>query len=253
MVGGHPFTDYHRLMVQIALLAALVVSAGAALAAEAPADDPAQWIAVKGATAERVAVPVFGGRVMLYRAGKRGAEPIILIHGLSRSGARDWAQVIPGLASGYDVYALDLPGFGGSDKGNHLYSPSNYVRVLDALFGERLKRPATLVGHSMGGVVALAYAAAYPDRVRRLIVADVAGVLHRSVYGEFLGRAITERAIGDSPWYDMLIKVIVSQAENLPAKFKDYLLPLLFLNGCPMFSMRPQTRLRSILRRPWPI
>lgn len=186
-------------------------------AAAALADD-ADWIGVKGASAERIRVPVFNGDVVLYRAGKRGAEPIILIHGLSRNGARDWAQVIPALASGYDVYALDLPGFGGSDKGNHLYSPSNYVRVLDALFGERLKRPVTLVGHSMGGVVALAYAAAYPDRVRRVIVADVAGVLHRSVYGEFLGRAVTERALGDSPWYDTLVRLIVTQAESLPAK-----------------------------------
>lgn len=186
-------------------------------AAAALADD-ADWIAVKGATAERVRVPVFNGDVVLYRAGKRGAEPIILIHGLSRSGARDWAQVIPALAGSYDVYTVDLPGFGASDKGNHLYSPSNYVRVLDALFGQRLKRPAILIGHSMGGVIALAYAAAYPDRVRRLVVADVAGVLHRSVYGEFLGRAVAERAMGDSPWHDALVKLIISQAENLPAK-----------------------------------
>ena len=195
-----------------ALLCAALLGAAAALA------DDADWIAVKGASAERVRVPVFNGNVVLYRAGKRGAEPIILIHGLSRNGARDWAQVIPALASSYDVYAVDLPGFGDSDKGNHLYSPSNYVRVLDALFGERLKRPATLIGHSMGGVIALAYAAAYPDRVRRLIVADVAGVLHRSVYGEFLARAVTERTMGDSPWYDALVKLIVTQAENLPAK-----------------------------------
>ena len=160
---------------------------------------------------------MFNGDVVLYRAGKRGAEPIILVHGLSRGGARDWAQVIPALAASYDVYAVDLPGFGGSDKGNHLYSPANYVRVLDALFGQRLKRPAILIGHSMGGVIVLAYAAAYPDRVRRLIVADVAGVLHRSVYGEFLGRAVAERAIGDNPWYEALVKVIISQAENLPA------------------------------------
>jgi pimeloyl-ACP methyl ester carboxylesterase len=127
-------------------------------------------------------------------------------------------QVIPALASSYDVYAFDLPGFGESDKGNHLYSPANYVRVLDALFGERLKRPATLIGHSMGGVIALGYASTYPDRVRRLIVADVAGVLHRSVYGEFLARAVTERAMGDSRWYDALVKLIVTQAENLPEK-----------------------------------
>ncbi len=191
---------------------------GALIATRGALADDADWIAVKGASAERVRVPVFNGDVVLYRAGKRGAEPIILIHGLSRAGARDWAEVIPALAGSYDVYALDLPGFGGSDKGNHLYSPSNYVRVLDALFGERLKRPVTLIGHSMGGVIAFAYAAAYPDRVHRLIVADVAGVLHRSVYGEFLGRAVAERAVGDSPWHDALVKLIITQAENLPAK-----------------------------------
>ena len=175
---------------------------------------------MKGASAELVRVPVFAsGRVMLYRAGRHGAEPVILIHGLGSTGARDWAQVIPALAASYDVYALDLPGFGASDKGNHLYSPANYVRVLDALFHERLKRPADVVGHSMGGVVALAYAAAYPERVRRLVVADVSGVLHRSVYGEFLGRAMAERKVGaDSPWFEMLSRLITAQAENLPAR-----------------------------------
>jgi len=173
---------------------------------------------VKGATAERVEVPVFAGKVMLYRAGKRGADPVVLIHGLGTAGARDWAKVVPELAASYDVYALDLPGFGASDKGNHLYSPSNYVRVLDSLLAGKVKRPANVVGHSMGGVVALAYSAAYPDRVKRLVVVDVAGVLHRSVYGEFLGRMVAERHFGDSPWYDMLARLITTQAENLPAK-----------------------------------
>ena len=174
---------------------------------------------VKGATAERVPVAVFGGRVMLYRAGKRGAEPVILIHGLGHPAARDWTEVIPALAASYEVWAPDLPGFGASDKGNNLYSPANYVRVLDALFAERLKRPANVVGHSMGGVVALAYAAAYPDRVQRLVVVDVAGVLHRSVYGEFMGRMVAERRLGaDSPWLELLSRVITTQAENLPAK-----------------------------------
>jgi pimeloyl-ACP methyl ester carboxylesterase len=206
-------------------------------AAAAPAQD-VDWIAVKGASVERVPVPVFAGRVALYRAGKRGAEPVILIHGMGHPAARDWAQVIPGLAAaGYDVYALDLPGFGASDKGNHDYSPANYVRVLDALFAGRLKRPADVVGHSMGGVVALAYAAAYPERVRRLVVVDAAGVLHRSVYGEFLGRMLAERKVGaDSPWLEMLNRLIATQAENLAAKAGAFDNPLVrqrLLRGDP--------------------
>jgi pimeloyl-ACP methyl ester carboxylesterase len=164
-------------------------------------------------------VPVFNGNVVLYRAGRRGAEPVVLVHGLGKAAARDWAQVIPALASSFDVYALDLPGFGASDKGNHLYSPANYARVLDSLLAERIRRPFSLVGHSMGGVIALAFAADYPERVRRLVVADVAGVLHRSVYGEFLGRAVAGRAVGsESAWHEALIKLVISQAENLPAK-----------------------------------
>jgi pimeloyl-ACP methyl ester carboxylesterase len=122
---------------------------------------------------------VFGGRVVLYRAGRRGAEPVVLVHGLGKIGARDWAHVIPALASRYEVYALDLPGFGASDKGNHLYSPANYARVLDSLLAERVRRPFNLVGHSMGGVIALTFAADYPERVRRLVVADVAGCTAR--------------------------------------------------------------------------
>jgi pimeloyl-ACP methyl ester carboxylesterase len=211
-----------------ALSAWLLAWASVASAAHTAAgEDPAEWIGVKGASAERVAVPVFGGQVMLYRAGRRGAEPVLLIHGLGPAGARDWAQVIPGLAASYDVYALDLPGFGASDKGNHLYSPANYVRVLDALFAGRLKRPANVVGHSMGGVIALAYATAYPERVRRLVIVDAAGVLHRSVYGEFLGRAMAERAIGaDSPWFELLTRLITSQAENSPKGSVSLDLPL---------------------------
>jgi pimeloyl-ACP methyl ester carboxylesterase len=192
---------------------------------------------VKGATAERVPVAVFGGSVMLYRAGKRGAEPVILIHGLGTAAARDWAEVIPALAATYDVHAFDLPGFGASDKGNHLYSPSNYVRVLDALFTERLKRPAHVVGHSMGGLIALSYAAAYPDRVRRLVVVDVAGVLHRSVYSEFLGRTLAQSKVGGSPWFEMLAKLITAQAENLPAKG-------------PMSLELPQVRQRMLRGEP---
>jgi pimeloyl-ACP methyl ester carboxylesterase len=210
-------------VIRVALAASLLACTNVLAQAKAPAapasEDPAGWMRVKGARAERVAVPVFGGSLMLYRAGKRGAEPVILIHGLGAAAARDWAETVPALADGYDVYALDLPGFGASDKGNHLYSPSNYVRVLDALFSERLKRPANVVGHSMGGVIALAYAAAFPDRVRRLVVVDAAGVLHRSVYGEFMGRMMAERTLGaDSPWLELLSRFITLQAENLPVK-----------------------------------
>jgi len=158
-------------------------------------------------------VPVF------KRAGEEGDPAVLLVHGYPAS-SHMWRPALEALAErGLYALAPDLPGFGASDKGDHLYSPANYVKVLEALFAGRLKRPANVVGHSMGGVIALAYAAANPDRVRRLVIVDAAGVLHRSVYSEFLGRAMAERKMGaDSPWLEMLNKIIAAQAESLPTK-----------------------------------
>src|SRR4029077_20469429 len=145
---------------------------------------------------ERVAEPVFGGHVMLYRAGPADAAPVVLIHGLGQNGAKDWDKLIPALSSRYQVLALDLPGFGQSDKGNELYSPVNFTRVIESVVGSRVSRPFVLVGHSMGGAVAIAYASRYPERVRRLVAVDAAGILHRAVYAQSLSRLVTEAAGG---------------------------------------------------------
>lgn len=181
----------------------------------AHATPPADWIKAPGARAEFVAEPVFGGQMALYRAGPEDAEAIVLVHGLGTPAARDWGLVIPALAQRYQVIAVDLPGFGNSSKGNHHYTPDNLARALDAA----LKTPArfTLVGHSMGAGVAIAYAAAHPERVSRLVLVDAAGVLHRSVYIEYLALKGLERAIGaDSPLFPAISRAIHRRAESWP-------------------------------------
>jgi pimeloyl-ACP methyl ester carboxylesterase len=193
------------------------------LTATAQASPAADWLQGPNAAAEFVEEPVFGGRVALYQAGPRGAqegiEAVVLVHGLGKNAAKDWAKVIPALAAHYTVFALDLPGFGQSDKGNHLYSPDNFARVLEAVLEKRVQRPFALVGHSMGGAVALAYVGAHPRRVSRLILVDAAGVLHRSVYAEFLGRVAAQRAMGmDSPWFESVVRAIQLRAENWPIR-----------------------------------
>lgn len=198
------------------ILLALCLAPLAALA-----QPPSDWYAAANASAEFVREPVFGGQVALFRAGPADGEPVVLIHGLGAAAARDWSNVIPALAHRYAVYALDLPGFGYSDKGNHLYSPENFARVLEAVLGERVQRPFALVGHSMGSAVALAYVTAFPRRVSRLVLVDSAGVLHRSVYAEFLGRVGAQRAIGmDSPWFDQVVRAIQLRVENWPVHGK---------------------------------
>jgi pimeloyl-ACP methyl ester carboxylesterase len=156
---------------------------------------------------------------MLYRAGRRAGPAVVLIHGLGQNGARDWAKLIPALAESHDIYALDLPGFGQSDKGNHLYSPANFARVIEAVAGAHIARAFVLIGHSMGGAVSLAYAAAYPQRLERLILVDMAGVLHRAVYAEFLSR-LGAQAAGvspeDAPWFTASVRAVLTRAESIP-------------------------------------
>lgn len=186
----------------------------------APTVDAAAWMGVKGARAEPVGESVFGGSVMLYRAGKAGADAVVLLHGLGPNGARDWARVVPALAPHYDVFALDLPGFGLSGKGNELYSPENMVRVIEQAVAPRVGRPFALVGHSMGAAVALGYAAAHPQRVRRLVLADMAGVLHGAVYGQSLARfGVGQVAAGvpaDAPWLDSVLRRLMTKIDSMP-------------------------------------
>ena len=184
------------------------------------ASPPADWIKAPGATAVLVKETVFGGRIAVYRAGPANArQAVVLLHGLGKAAARDWEHVIPVLAKRYAVYAVDLPGFGFSDKGNHHYSPDNMARALEAALAPLVGRPFVLIGHSMGGAVAVAYAATYPQRVDRLVLVDVAGVLHRSVYAEFLARAAAQRVVGlDSPWYESMVRAIQARAEVVPLR-----------------------------------
>jgi pimeloyl-ACP methyl ester carboxylesterase len=128
---------------------------------------------------QRIEEPVFEGRVAVYEAGRGKARSILLVHGLGEDGARDYSDQIAWLRETFHVVAVDLPGFGQSDKGNFLYSPANYVGVIKHVADRTIRRPFVLVGHSLGGLVALRYAAMYPGEVERLVVISPPGVLHR--------------------------------------------------------------------------
>ena len=199
------------------MMRALALAVALLGAVPASAQEPVEWLQGGNATAEPVRETVFGGQVMVYRAGPPASQetPVVLVHGLGQNGARDWSRLVPALAGRYAVYALDLPGFAQSDKGNHLYSPDNLARVIEEAIGSRIGAPFTLVGHSMGGAVSLAYTARYPQRVARLVLVDAAGVLHRSVYADFLARANAQRALGESQLLDTVLRAIQLRSERL--------------------------------------
>ena len=99
-------------------------------------------------------------------------SPVILIHGVAAS-LHDWDELTPELAqNGYASYALDLLGHGDSPKPD---SRSYHVEWLFEHFSKwmtslRLTEPAILVGHSLGGFIALEYARRFPTRTRGLVL-----------------------------------------------------------------------------------
>ena len=101
--------------------------------------------------------------------------PIILIHGLAAS-TYDWVDLIPALAgAGYCVYALDLLGHGRSFKPGDLnqYHIDRIFEHLDAWIDSlQLEQRPILIGHSLGGYLAIEYALRFPEKVRALVLAD---------------------------------------------------------------------------------
>ncbi len=190
-------TRIRRLaFVGLAAAACWLVSPGDAFAADSGETDvtkrdralPQRW---SGTYYDN---PVFDGRVYVVEAGPADAPPVLLVHGLGQSGYQDWWEVIDALEHEYRVVALDLPGFGRSDAVAGELSPPRYAALLDWLSRERELEPVRLVGHSMGAAVALYFAGAYPERVERVVLADVAGVLQRVA---FLRGVLAEQSLSD--------------------------------------------------------
>ena len=106
--------------------------------------------------------------VVHYEAYGRGT-PVILLHGWLGSWGC-WLGTMEALASRHRTYALDFWGFGESDKRRESYNVSDFVSLVDQ-FMERLGiQSAPVMGHSMGGTVALSLALDRPQRVKKVAV-----------------------------------------------------------------------------------
>jgi pimeloyl-ACP methyl ester carboxylesterase len=103
--------------------------------------------------------------------------PLLLLHGgIIDAAACSWGEVIEPLASDFRVVALDLLGYGRSDAPDARYATTDHVDVVADAVAELDLAPLSVVGLSLGGGVALGYALAYPDRVRRLVLVDSYGL-----------------------------------------------------------------------------
>jgi pyruvate dehydrogenase E2 component (dihydrolipoamide acetyltransferase) len=118
-----------------------------------------------------------GVAIRYFVAGE--GEPILLVHGLG-GGASNWVLVAPSLARRSRVLAVDLPGHGGSAALPRASGLSAFSERLKLLLVRERAAPALVVGHSLGGAVALQLAATYPEAVRALALVGSAGARRES-------------------------------------------------------------------------
>ncbi|HEY9632965.1 MAG TPA: alpha/beta hydrolase [Coleofasciculaceae cyanobacterium] len=109
-----------------------------------------------------------------YRIGGEGEEALLLLHMNPRS-SDEFREIMPIFAQKRRVIAMDLMGFGDSDKPPRMYSVADYAKTVIALFDELGIEKANILGNHTGAFVSGEVAVAYPDRVEKLILSNVAG------------------------------------------------------------------------------
>lgn len=129
--------------------------------AQAPAPEPRQ-------------VEIFGQKIHYLEAGAASNPAVILLHGLGGD-MSNWAMTIPALSGKYHVYVPDQVGFGKSDKPIANYRVGMLVEFLDVFCRKLGVQKATLVGNSLGGWTAAAFAIAHPEKVDKIVLVDAAG------------------------------------------------------------------------------
>lgn len=124
----------------------------------------------KGAISGRL-ISIDGQQVHIEERGQ--GEPVFLIHGFGGS-TFSWREVLPKLAEKHRVIALDLNGFGFTERPRRLihYARSGQIRLILRVMNALGVESAHFIGHSYGGGVITAMAALHPQRVRSLVLVD---------------------------------------------------------------------------------
>jgi pimeloyl-ACP methyl ester carboxylesterase len=117
-----------------------------------------------------------GGYKMHYLVGGSG-RPLLLVHGLGSRG-EDWADLIPQLIDGGNrVYALDLLGYGlSAQPKDKEYSITEQALMVEGFLDSQHLQRVDLAGWSMGGWISMRVALDQPERIRRLVLLDSAGL-----------------------------------------------------------------------------
>jgi len=216
---------------------------------------------------------VFGRRICYYDAGS--GPVLVLVHGLGGD-ADQWAWCLGPLSATHRVIALELLGFGRSDKPAITYRIAGFVEVLERFLQALGIERASLLGLSLGGWIVAAFALQFPHRVDKLVLADAAGIdaggmkppIDLNVSTRANMRAILEFVFynkamvtddfvelsyslhlerGDGPTIRSVLETILAPDEKLDNRFSGLQAPTLLLWG-EQDALTPLTMAESFQR-----
>ncbi len=129
-----------------------------------------------------------GRHRIALRTWEGHGPPLLLIHGIS-SAASVWNPIIPALAAEFTPIAIDQRGHGASDKPESGYLYDDYIGDLDGVLDAIGLAHPLIMGHSLGGIVTLWWAAKHPDRATALVIEDSplrSGMVFMPAFDEWL-------------------------------------------------------------------
>lgn len=207
-------------------------------------------------------------RILGPKPAAGGPAPLVLVHGLMGFSA-NWGKIWPYFQETRPVLVLDQRGHGRSDKPASGYSPEHYARDLEHLLAEIGWEKCHIVGHSMGGRVALRFASLFPEKTLSLTMEDsgaeanpdrvnwIRGLLasvptpffdreaarrffeenfrHDPMTGTFLHANLETRDGGEINWRfhapGMIETVETGRATDAMAEFRSLRIPVLLVRG----------------------
>lgn len=107
-----------------------------------------------------------------YRQSGHGEKVIVLIHGLAETSKYFWRKFISHFKDTYTIIAIDLRGHGDSAKPRKGYRPSEQAKLIFSMLNALNIDQPILLGHSLGGIIAIRFAVMYPDNLSHLVVYD---------------------------------------------------------------------------------
>jgi len=147
-----------------------------------------------------------GTQVTYIEGGNQKGETIIFLHGVLGD-SHTWRLTMKDFEKDYHVMAIDLPGFGKSDKGDHLpLSISYYAEMVREFIQVKDLNQPTLTGVSIGGHVALYYAVNFSETISRAVITGSVGVDRDMTWSDSI--------LYGALWNDFMLRHIFFETEK---------------------------------------